>query len=81
MKNFKLEGNDGDTLTYIRTFSGRITKYRYKLIHRWIREHTLGHIPHCGHEYDCCGCLCRQYVNFTYKYNLVTITMIQGFNY
>jgi hypothetical protein len=56
------EDADIDYRTCQRTFSGRMTRARYKLIHRYCRRNSFS--THCGHEWDCCGCLCRQRLSF-----------------
>ena len=78
---FKLtEESDYDRKVAERVFSGRMTKMRYKIIDGFCRRHSK-QIPNCGHEWDCCGCLCGQYMEFEYKQNQVTITLVQNFNY
>jgi hypothetical protein len=67
-----------DYRVYERSFSGRLTRARYKLLDRFCRMKTFH--QNCGHEYDCCGCLSHQRLTFSYKHNLLTITLFQTFN-
>lgn len=78
-KRFVDHSNDMDTAIFVREFSGRITARRWKIISSFCRKHCWR--VRCGHEYDCCGCLFAQDVNFTYKQNQVVITITQHFNY
>jgi len=79
MRNFKVVDSDMDYKTYQRTFSGRLTKLRYKIIQRWVR--VKSYRTYCGHEWDCCGCLHSQNAHFKYERNQVTVTLTQSFNY
>lgn len=80
-KNFKpAESSEYDYKIYERHFSGRITKGRYKKIDSFCRKNSF-RSRHCGHEYDCCGCLCSQRLEFSYQKNQITITLTQSFNY
>jgi len=79
-KNFKpAEGSDFDYKIYERHFSGKLTKCRYKILDSFCRKNSFH--THCGHEWDCCGCLCGQSMSFEYKHNQVTVTLTQSFNY
>lgn len=80
-KRFKPVPNlDYDTAECTRSFSGRMTKARWKRLDRICRANRLSRM-NCGHDWDCCGCLCGQYMSFTYKHNQVVITIYQSFNY
>jgi DNA modification methylase len=70
---------DEDNKNYERSFSGRLTPKRYKLLERFCRKNTYS--SRCYHKWDCCGCLCRQDMSIIYKHNRVTITLVQSFNY
>lgn len=70
-----------DTRYYERVFSGRLTKARYKSLARACRVYSRRPKYRCGCEHDCCGCLCSQYMTFTYSRNQVVINFTQGFNY
>lgn len=82
-KNLRMidELSDFDRTVYVREFSGRMTKERYKKLSHICRYYSQPPKYRCGHDYDCCGCLCGQYMTFTYKYNQVVITLVQDFNY
>ena len=69
-----------DTLTRERTFLGRITKSRWAALSRWARRNTT-HLPHCGHEYDCCGCPCSTRATVTRIAGGLSLTQTIGFNY
>lgn len=77
----KSEDSDFDYRKYTRTFSGKMTKKRYKMLDRYCRLHSRSPRYRCGHDYDCCGCLCGQYMTFTYRYNAVTIHLQHTYNY
>lgn len=79
MNRFKQTDGDIEYRTYTREFSGRMTKGRWKILDRYCRKHSWS--THCGHEWDCCGCLCGQYASFAYSANQVTVSITQSFNY
>lgn len=83
MLNFKkfkqTQDSEMDYRISERIISGRLTKCRYKLIDRFCRKNSFR--THCGHEWDCCGCLCDQTMSFEYKHNAVIIKVKQSFNY
>lgn len=81
MKNFQLVDGDFDYVVYQRCFSGKLTKERYKTLHSLCRIYSRRPRYRCGHEWDCCGCLCGQNMSFTYKKNQVVISFSQSFNY
>lgn len=76
---FKLTWSGIDHCFYERTFVGRLTKQRYKIISRFCRKHTQSF--ECGHSYDCCGCVSSQRLTITYKANKTIIEMKRIFNY
>jgi hypothetical protein len=80
MKNWKKIEGDIDYTIFQKEFSGKLTAKRYKLLNRYCRKNTH-RFEHCGHEYDCCGCISYMYTDFTYKHNLVTVTQTTQFNY
>lgn len=73
--------NDIDVLHSVRTFSGKMTKLRWKILNRFARTRTVSSFGGCGHQWDCCGCLCSQHVSVSYKHNKVKIIFTQHFNY
>jgi len=80
MRNTKLIESDFDFRTIEKKFSGKLTKCRYKLLHRYCRINTKRY-GNCGHEWDCCGCPSSICTDFTYRHNLVTVTQTIQFNY
>jgi len=72
---------EGDYNQYQRVFTGRMTKARWEIIHRFCRMHTFNPEYRCGHEWDCCGCFCGQRMSFKYSRNQTVITFTQSFNY
>lgn len=76
----RLYRGDYDSKEYIRTFSGKITKGRYKALESYCRRYSFC-TSACGHDYDCCGCMCGQSLELSYKHNRVTIIVSQSFNY
>lgn len=97
MRNFKsIDEPDDDFAVQKsqRVIVGQLTKKRYLRIKRYAKAHTntapygrseSGHAYRCGHDYDCCGCLCseRMYVDYKphWKGHKVTLTFVQSFNY
>lgn len=79
MRNFKKINGDYDFSVYQRTFSGRITKDRYKKLQRFARKNTFSN--NCGCEYDCCGHLCSKGMSINYSKNQVIITLSESYNY
>lgn len=91
MKNFKATpDSDYDYQISQRTFTGRITKGRWKKLQRAARKFSnaslYGKSPNgynytCGCSYDCCGCLSSQSMQVSYQQNQVCITLSQSYNY
>jgi len=77
---FKLVNKETDFSTYQRSFSGRITKGRFKALNRTCKKYSFQE-PYCGHQHDCCGCLTSQSMTMTHRKNLTTITLTRHFNY
>lgn len=65
---------------YIRSFSGRMTKTRWNIIMRYCRKRSFSNYE-CGCSYDCCGHLCEQRLELSYKHNQVVIRATRLFNY
>ncbi len=77
---YKLIYSELDNCLYERTFIGRMTKQRYKLISRYCRKQTKEF--NCGCSYDCCGHMYSQRVSFEFKYNMLTVISVRRmFNY
>lgn len=82
MRKFKrVYIGDDDAETYQRVFSGRLTKGRYKALQRYCKSRTRSGFGYCGHDWDCCGCVCRTEMELAYKHNLVTLTYIEHRNF
>ena len=79
LKKFVEVSGDYDYKIYSRSFSGKMTKKRYKQLYHFCRLNSYS--QHCHHEWDCCGCLHNQTLSFTYKHNQAIITLTQSFNY
>lgn len=79
VKRMKLVDSDLEFRLYERTFTGRMTKLRWKILSSWCRRKSWS--QHCGHDWDCCGCLHAQSCGFTYKHNQVTIRIQHSFSY
>lgn len=57
-------------------------KNQWKDFTQKLRLNTLNNIGHCGHEWDCCGCLCGQSMDYEYlKKGVFKVTFSQSFNY
>jgi len=80
MKNFKVSGGDIDYTVYDRIITGRLTPKRYKTIMRYARVRT-NRMGHCGHEWDCCGCLHSTHMAVTFIGSMVYLQYTQQFNY
>ena len=81
MKGFKIIAADIDGQTSVKIINAlRLTKKRFKTLHRYARNHSHS-ISNCGHEWDCCGCLCSQRMELIYNYPFITITYSIGFNF
>jgi hypothetical protein len=80
MRNFKVIEGDIDYRVSEKSFTGKLTKGRYLTIDKYCRVNTF-RAGNCGHEWDCCGCLSRSKMEFTYKHNQVIITLTESFNY
>lgn len=81
MKNFQIFGGDIDHTIYDRVITGRLTRKRYKTIMRYarMRSRSLGH---CGHEWDCCGCVSATYMNVDFtELDTVYIQYTVNYNY
>lgn len=68
-----------DSQTFMREFTGRMTKKRWKIIQSVCRRHCK-HLP-CDCEHDCCGCVCGKHMSADYKHNQVTIFYRESYNY
>lgn len=75
------EESDFDYRKYERVFSGRMTKKRYKIIDRFCRTRSRRPRYRCGHDFDCCGCMCGQHLSFSYQKNQVIIYLQHSYNY
>jgi hypothetical protein len=82
MRLYKFNALDGDCdyRTFQKKISGRITKMRWKLLDSYARRLSFSG-GNCGHEWDCCGCLCGRKVYMDYKYNQLIITITEQYNY
>lgn len=79
-KKFKhTNDSDYEYAIFTRSFTGRMTKLRYRIIAHFCRSRSFS--SHCSHEYDCCGCMHSQRLDFTYKHNQVIVTLTMSFNY
>ena len=76
---FKIIKSDIDYQTFQYSFSGKLTKWRWKLLDQYARSRTNRVRCHC--EHDCCGCLSSTYMEFEYSKNLVTLTYTFNYNY
>ena len=75
----ELPDSEYDYRRFERVFSGRITKKRWQLIHRFCRLHSY-RIPVYS-DYDCTGQLCGKDMEFTYKHNQVVIRLSMSYDY
>jgi hypothetical protein len=68
-----------DYRVYEHIIDGRMTKLRYKIINRYARKNSWR--EHCGHEWDCCGCMFARGMELEYKNNKWVLEMSESFNY
>lgn len=98
LRGFTFTSNsDYDHHEQTRTITGRITKKRYEIIRRYMKHYNerfrapygrseRGYPYTCGHDHDCCGCLCRasMYLDFSSIDTFVSkvvLTIDKSFNY
>ncbi len=85
MRKFKLEENSEqeiDSQVFVREISGRMTKRRYQILARYVRVKPMKRDDlRCHHEYDCCGCLCRQSMELQASNNGAKIFLFNSYNY
>lgn len=79
MKNFKFIDGDESSSLFEKTLIGRVTKKRYRMLSSYVRRKS--YTTHCGHEWDCCGCLFAVSYVLKANNNQVTIQMIESRNY
>lgn len=79
MIKFELIDGDMDYSVYEHVIDGRMTKLRYKIISRYVRKNSWR--GHCGHEWDCCGCMYAQSMDLEYKDNKWTLYKVNNYNY
>jgi hypothetical protein len=79
MTKFTLIDGDMDYRVYEHVIDGRMTKSRYKIINRYARKSSWR--EHCGHEWDCCGCMFARRMELKYKNNKWILGMVESFNY
>ena len=63
----------------IKNVVGRLTKRRCQRIDEICKENTF--FTPCGHEWDCCGCLCSQRMSWKFDKGNIIISVTQHFNY
>ena len=78
-REFTLIDGDFDYRRYEKAIDGRMTKLRYKIISRYARKKSWR--EHCGHEWDCCGCMFAESYNLSYTNGIWKLTVGQSFNY
>lgn len=74
-----LNSTDMDIELAIRPIVGNVTKERFKTLYRIARKHTES--LRCGHDWDCCGCVCRRYVDVVRHNGVLSIRVEQHRNY
>lgn len=81
MKVYKFKAVDGD-IDYTKleySLYGRMTKGRYKILDRYVRKNNFH--THCGHEWDCCGCMCKQTMDLKKVDNSWVLSAVQHYNF
>jgi len=69
-----------DYSIFERSFSGRMTERRKKIIENYCNLHSHN-VEDCGCSHDCCGCFLGENMIFTYRQNQVVITHCMYYNY
>lgn len=67
-----LDTSEMERCISVRYLSGRMTRGRWKKLHRLARLNTYRK-PRCGHDYDCYGCECQREMELGYKHNQLSI--------
>lgn len=96
-EKFKTQGSDFDQAVSERELVGALTKNRYKILMRIVKNYNHnnstpygispnGYAYRCGCEHDCCGCLysTKMSIDFnqqTYPLFKVTISVVSSYNY
>lgn len=75
----ELPDSTHDYRRFERSFSGRMTKQRWKIISRFCRRQTYT-IPVYS-DYDCTGQCCGQSMQFEYKLNQVVVRLNMSYDY
>jgi hypothetical protein len=78
-RKWVLKDADIEYSKYEREFSGRMTPRREAIIKAYVKSRSERY--HCGHQHDCCGCLCEELFDYSYKHNQVVITRRRYYNY
>jgi len=79
MRKFTLIDGDMDWRLYERKIEGRLTPKRFKILHRFVRNHSYR--EHCGCEHDCCGCKFAQGMDINFDKGTIVIQLTESFNY
>lgn len=86
-KYFETENSEYDRREYSRSIHGRLTPRRFSIINEYVnRWNEVNYRSgHCGHEHDCCGCLCGVSMCFEIKssgrYFYVELKKVYNYNY
>lgn len=81
MNGFQLVESDMDYRVAQKTISReKLTPSRFKAIHRFARKNSFSTV-NCGHDFDCCGCLCSQQFEIGYTPENIVIRVTESFNY
>lgn len=82
MKKFKIVNNESamDSIVTQRTFTGRLTRFRYKILDRFVRMNN-NKTYRCHHDFDCCGCVCGRDAELIIGQHTTTVKIITQLNY
>lgn len=76
------EKSDYDCVSSEVVLIQEFNKTQWKDFSSKLRQNSPKRIGHCGHEWDCCGCLSGQSMGYEYiKKGVFKITFSQSFNY
>jgi hypothetical protein len=70
-----------DYRVYTRVLNGLITPLRLRILLEFARRFNSVKFGGCGHDFDCCGCLCGQHMDVHYNEQSVTIRVTYSYNY
>jgi len=80
--NWTVIQDEFDSQTQKREFKGKMTPMRWEAIKQYVKRFNRENKPdrRCGHDWDCCGCVTRNYMEISFEPQTVVIYWSVGFN-